>query len=148
MNLIERLGVPDVTIGPLQIWVHGREFEHEHDYWDGNWLRVTAHCATAESKATVQGPIIHLTELSAFTKQLKELDSSEREQAQLLCIEPNLKVTLIKKADTLGHIDLKIQMTADNLTEEHRFHVHIDSSYLPSMIEGCNAILKKFPIRG
>ena len=34
----------DLKLEGLQIWVHGRQFPDLHDYWDGNWLRVTAHC--------------------------------------------------------------------------------------------------------
>src|SRR5256885_6731459 len=39
----EQLGTPDIKLGGLQVWVHGRQFPDAIDYWDGNWLRITAH---------------------------------------------------------------------------------------------------------
>jgi hypothetical protein len=33
--------------GRFQLWVHGRQFSEAHDYDDGNWLRVTAHCGAS-----------------------------------------------------------------------------------------------------
>jgi len=39
-----KLGMPDLKLEGLQIWIHGRQFPDAADYWDGNWLRVTAHC--------------------------------------------------------------------------------------------------------
>jgi DNA-binding ferritin-like protein len=37
------LGTLDLKLERLQIWVYGRRFPDLHDYWDGNWLHVTAH---------------------------------------------------------------------------------------------------------
>ena len=41
------LGVPDLKLAGLQLWVHGREFPESEDADDGNWLRVTAHCGAS-----------------------------------------------------------------------------------------------------
>ncbi|MFC4159857.1 hypothetical protein [Chitinimonas lacunae] len=46
MNLreLEALGEPDLLIAGLRVWIHGSQFPNAVDYWDGNWLRVTAYC--------------------------------------------------------------------------------------------------------
>ena len=44
---IARLGKPDLRVAGFQLWVHGREFPDAQDEWDGNWLRLTAHCGEA-----------------------------------------------------------------------------------------------------
>lgn len=49
---LSKLGKPDLTISGLKVWVHGREYENSDDYWDGNWLRVTANCAEKGAFAT------------------------------------------------------------------------------------------------
>jgi hypothetical protein len=30
-----------IAIGPLAIWIVGRQFPNLHDYWDGNWLSAS-----------------------------------------------------------------------------------------------------------
>ena len=57
-----KLGDPDIKIAALKIWVHGRQFEDAQDYWDGNWLRVTAHCGADGGSALAHGSILHLGE--------------------------------------------------------------------------------------
>lgn len=42
----DNLGQPDIKLNGLQIWIHGRQYPNEEDYWDGNWLNVTAHCGS------------------------------------------------------------------------------------------------------
>jgi hypothetical protein len=51
------LGAPDLKLEGLQIWVHGRQFPDLHDYWDGNWLRVTAHCGGSGASVFTTGSI-------------------------------------------------------------------------------------------
>jgi hypothetical protein len=50
-----KLGAPNLELEGLQIWVHGRQFPDSNDYWDGNWLRVTAHCG--RNSATSLRPV-------------------------------------------------------------------------------------------
>jgi hypothetical protein len=38
----EILGEPDIKISGLEIWIHGNQFPDENDYWDGNWMDITA----------------------------------------------------------------------------------------------------------
>ena len=40
----EKLDVPDIKLAGLQIWIHSRQFPDTDDFWDGNWLNITAHC--------------------------------------------------------------------------------------------------------
>ena len=142
---LEAPGPPQLEIASLRVWVHGREFPNAHDYWDGNWLRVTACCSNPNSKVQTQGPIIHLAEISRLGFSLKQLYKSLKGQAALECIEPNLNVSLV--AGNTGHIEVRISITPDQLTEEHLFIETIDQSYLPPMIAACENILKLYPIR-
>lgn len=62
------------------------------------------------------------------------------------CIEPNLNVSL--ESEKRGHITMKVDITPDNLTQEHKFIFEIDQSYLPALIEECHKVLERWPIVG
>ena len=40
----EDFGQPDIAFSGFQLWIHGGAPQEFQDYWDGNWLSVTAHC--------------------------------------------------------------------------------------------------------
>ena len=98
MNLDE----PSLQIGRLKLWVHGRQFPLAQDYWDGNWLHVTARCDSASSTVSTIGPIVHLGELAQLLEECERLYESLSGIAKLDCMEPNLGVTLTAK--TSGHV--------------------------------------------
>lgn len=100
----EALGSPQLKIAGLQVWVHARQFPNAQDYWDGNWLRVTAYSSYPNSNVQARGPIVHLGEVYGLSETLKRLYKSLSGQAALKCIEPNLDVLL--EAGSTGHIEV------------------------------------------
>ena len=38
----ENIGEPDIKISGLEIWIRGNQFSDSRDYWDGNWMNITA----------------------------------------------------------------------------------------------------------
>jgi hypothetical protein len=66
-------------------------------------------------------------------------------QATLDCLEPELSVTL--KAGSLGAVAMDVEITPDNLAQEHRFSFSIDQSYLSRLSSQCARVLESFPIR-
>ena len=141
------LGEPDIEIAALRIWVHGREFEDAEDYWDGNWLRATAHCAASGASSRAHGSILHLGELVGFLDECAVLHKTLEGKAELSCIEPNLGVEL-STSESRGNIDVNVRLTPDHLTQEHLFRFAIDQSYLPGIIKGIRKVLESFPVRG
>ena len=142
---LESLGEPDLVIAGLRIWVHGRQFPQSADYWDGNWLRVTAYCMYPQSIVRAHGAIIHLGEIVGLLNECENLYKTLNGQACLRCIEPNLGVELT--AESGGHINVRLTITPDQLTESHNFTDGIDQTYLLPIISACQAILTKFPVR-
>lgn len=142
---VESLGEPDLIIAGLHIWTHDRQFPMADDYWDGNWLRVTAYCIYPESMVRTHGAIIHLDEIAGLLQECEQLYQTLKGEAALRCIEPNLGVELI--VETGGHIKVQLSITPDQMTESHRFTDGFDQTYLPPIIAGCRDILAKFPIR-
>lgn len=137
------LGEPDLEIAVLRLWVHNRQFPASDDYWDGNWLNVTAECRSPGTCVHANGPIVHLGEIQTLLEQLEVLYRSLHGEARLECMEPNLDVSL--RALTGGHVEVTISLTPNQLTESHTYTEHLDQTFLPSIIAECKAILGKFP---
>jgi hypothetical protein len=143
---LEDLGAPDLKLEGLQIWVPGRQFPDLQDYWDGNWLRVTAHCGGDGASVFTTGSIIRLPELDRWRSETEDLSKSLGGEAKLVCIEPFLSGSL--KCGSLGHITMEVSITPDHMTQRHWFQFEIDQSYLTPFIEQCPSILDAYPIRG
>lgn len=141
----ESLGESDLQIAGLQIWVHGRQFPDASDYWDANWLRVTAYCEYANTTVRASGSIIHLSEIAGLLRGCESLYQSLKGEAALDCIEPYLSAKLT--AESGGRISVVLSITPDHLAESHRFHDGLDQTYLPPIIASCKTLLEKFPIR-
>jgi hypothetical protein len=144
-DLFERFGPPSIRLDGLRIWVHGRQFPDSDDYWDGNWLKVTANCGGNGATVSVTGPIIHLSELDRWLVQTEGLYRSLAGKANLDCMEPLLSVSL--KAKSLGHIKLEVSITPNHLTQKHWFQFEIDQSYLPALVRQCRSLLGTYPIK-
>jgi hypothetical protein len=138
------LGPPSIEIGPLRIWIHGRQFPRLMDYWDGNWLDVTASCSANGVDVRFCGPYLHLSELESWFSETTELYEKRRNDALLRCMEPTLDVTL--EAQKQGGICLDSLISPDDMTRE-RFVAYIDWDALPAFLAQCKAVLQEYPIR-
>lgn len=147
MGNADALGPPALEVAGFQLWIHGRESPDAHDYWDGNWLNVTAHCGGNGATVWTSGAIVMVSDLARWTMALESLYESGSGEAIFQPYEPNLWVCL-RPSDRLGHLRLRVQITPDQMTQEHRFDFEIDQTYLPPLIRQCRAILQEYPIRG
>jgi hypothetical protein len=145
-NHADQLGTPDIKLFGLQIWIHGRQFPDANDYWDGNWLRITAHCGTHGADVWTSGPILNLPALVSWLAELEHLDRSLKGEASLVLMEPELRVKLT--AGELGHISMQVEITPDIINQEHTFHFELDQSYLAPLVESCRKIVEEYPVRG
>lgn len=141
------LGAPDLNVAGFQLWVHGREFPGAHDYDDGNWLRVTAHCGGMGASVWASGAILMVIDIANFGDGCASMLRGESSMAELEPIEPELKVAL-EVADRLGHLHAKVEITPLYLWQAHWFQFEIDQSYLPGIVQQCAEIVRKYPIRG
>jgi hypothetical protein len=142
----ENLGAPDIKLNGLQIWIHGRQFPNDEDYWDGNWLNVTAHCGYHGADVWTSGAILHVPDIARWLDSLEWMNKSLSGEADLVSLEPELVVEL--KMDSLGKISMRVEITPDHITQEHNFQFEIDQSYLVGLIESCRRVIAKYPIRG
>ena len=141
------LGPPDLKVAGFQLWVHGRQFPQAEDYYDGNWLRITAHCGGSGGSIWVQGAVLMVTDVAGFGDQCAAMLRGDSDSAVLDPLEPELKVSLWV-ADRLGHLRTHVEITPDHLAQSHRLEFDLDQSYLPEIIKQCAAIVQEYPVRG
>jgi len=141
-------GEPSITIGPLKIWVSGRQFPDHQDYWDGNWLNCTASCDGVGSRVQINGAFLHLGELKKWREDLQEFYPKLEGTVELPTIEPTLRVKIKSRKSLTGHLDCEVEITGEQITERHHYLFDIDQSYLPGLLSQLANVLREHPIRG
>jgi len=143
----EDFGEPSLRVAGFQLWIHGRQFPDSTDYYDGNWLRVTAHCGASGASVWAEGAILMVTEIESFGQQCHRLLRGDVSIASLDPIEPELHLA-INSTDTIGHLQVHVEITSDHLSQRHVMEFEIDQSYLPHVIGECARIVEEYPVRG
>ncbi len=141
------LGDPSLVIAGLSLWIYGRQFPESEDFWDANWLRVTAICEAPGAIIRVTGSLLMSSDIERFGNQCRQLLDGKTSEARLDPVEPELGVLVVSR-DKLGHVIVQVQITPDNLSQHHHVEFEIDQSYLPAIIEQCGRIVEKYPIVG
>jgi hypothetical protein len=144
---VDQLGPPALTIAGLRLWVYGRQFPDSQDYYDGNWLNVTAVCAGDGANVQTGGNLILAQDIEGFCAGCESLLRLGKGEASLSPCEPELAVK-IASTDNLGHLRAVVEITPNNMTQEHRFIFEADQTYLQPIISQCKAILVEYPVRG
>lgn len=143
---LNQLGEPHLNLAGLKLWVHGYQYDEADDYWDGNWLNATAICSENGATVLVQGAFIRTTEIDDWGRAVEKLGANLEGEARLECMEPELAVRL--SAKSLGAVEMEVQITPDQLTQDHKFTFSIDQSYLAPLSSQCARLMHTFPIRG
>jgi hypothetical protein len=143
---LNELGEPHLHLAGLKLWVHGYQYRDVDDYWDGNWLNATAICSENGATVLVRGAFIRTEEIGHWQHAVEKLLADLKGEAKLKCMEPEIAVTL--RATSLGAVAMEVQITPDELTQQHQFIFAIDQSYLEPLSSQCARLLNAFPIRG
>ena len=139
-------GEPDLKLDGFSLWVLGREFPANDDYWDGNWLRVKARMRAKGAAVEVEGPILRIPDLIELRDQLLKLQETLQGTAELSPLEPELHVLMTGQG--LGHIAVRVSITPDQMTQTHAFEVETDQSYLPPFVDSLDRLLSDYTVRG
>ncbi len=138
---IEATEEPDLQIGKFRLWINGYQFPDLNDYWDGNWVNVTAVYDASKSFARADGPILHLSELASWLAKIKKIYADLNGDAEMKCMEPNLCLALHMKKT--GTMEFDVKLTPDHLSEMHQYFDDLDQTFLPPVIESIERILAK-----
>lgn len=137
---------PNLTLGHFSLWIQGRSCPDSNDFWDGNWLQSKVRVEASGAKIEIVGTFLRNTELLGFMQSVSRMSDKVAGTAELRCIEPNLGMVLAM--DRLGHVDVKVSITPDHLTQSHNFSFMVDQTFLPPIVRACGRILERFPIIG
>ena len=138
---------PSIAFGPLKIWVHGRQFPDADDYWDANWLSVTARCEGSGSRVQVTESFLHLGELKQWKSEVEAFQRELSGVVELPTMEPTLKIRFEGSGSANGHFACRIDLTGDHVSEVHRFLFQADQSYLPGLLAQLAVVLREHPVR-
>ena len=116
---LSELGEPHLHLAGLTLWVHGYQYRDVDDYWDGNWLNATAVCSADGATVLLRGAFIRTNEIQDWQHAVDKLLADLEGEAKLECMEPEIAVTL--RAKSIGAVEMEVQITPDQLTQEHRF---------------------------
>ena len=146
MENLDAYGPPAIELEGFRAWVHGYQFPESADPYDGNWLRVTAHCAASGASVVVTGSILDTVSFLRFQRELTALHERLEGVATLESHEPELKVE-VRGLGRTGQMEVRVQITPDHLNQTHCFILALDQSYLPDVIRGCEKVLAQYPVR-
>ncbi|HEY0115950.1 MAG TPA: hypothetical protein VGB54_09530, partial [Allosphingosinicella sp.] len=133
-------------LGGLSIWVVGRQFPDARDFWDGNWLVLRARMEAPGATVQCEGPFLMASDVERFRNELAAASETLAGEATLGSVEPNLTVKL--EVRRLGQVTGEVEITPEHLSQFHRFTLELDQSYLPAMVDSCDALLDRFPVLG
>jgi hypothetical protein len=145
MDVEKHLDRPTITLGPLRLWVHGRQFPDATDAWDGNWLWITARCFEHGATVEARGAILDTVSFLHWRQQLSTLYERLEGKAVLESVEPQLRVTVVGRGRT-GLMRLRVEITPDHMAQGHWFESDIDQSFLPAVIGRCDDVLSRHPV--
>jgi hypothetical protein len=128
---------PDLRLDGFGLWGHTREFADE------DWLRVTARMKASGAFVETTGPLFRAVEIKSFAEELQKMLGTLSGSAILEGLEPNVRLAF--KMTSLGHVDIDLSITPDQLSQSHEFEFGVDQTYLPPLLVGCEAILLRFP---
>ena len=117
------------------------------NFWDGNWLRVTAHAGAPGASVWATGAILMVTDLVRWAQDCDALAKGDAQQAELAPFEPDLYV-LIRQVGRLGHFAMRVQITPDHTYQRHSFEFEVDQTDLREMTKQCRSIARAYPVRG
>lgn len=140
------LGPPDLNFAGFQLWVHGYAYADAAHGGDADWLRVTAHTEASGASVWVAGTILETFDVVRFRRALATMYDSLAGEAKLESYEPNVVLQAAARGQT-GHVDVRVELTPDHMTQGHWFESAADQSYLPAIIAQCDAILARVPVR-
>ena len=142
----DSLGPSHLKVAGLELWVHDRRSPEAQDYWEGNWLVVTARCAAEGATVWTTGPMLRVPDLARWAAALDHLHQRPEGVATLTSDEPNL-TAVVRSTDRTGELQLVVDITPDPLTQEHRLRFAVERSALPDLVQQCRGIVKAYPVR-
>jgi hypothetical protein len=139
-----QLGFPD-TDG-IGLSVIGRSHPGATDFWDGNWLRTRAFGRVGGFTVDLVADL-RAEEFAQFRRGLERMYALVAVKASFRTLEAYLALDLHR--DEVGHVRVEVElMDRPAIGNLLRCSIDIDLTYLPSIINSLDEILRRWPILG
>jgi phage pi2 protein 07 len=143
--IIENLGVPDIEIGELKIWIHSRKYPDCNNFWDVNWLNSTFYLKSSNSSVWVSGDILHNTEIAEWLAEIEKLDKGLIVETNLSTMESYVELRIAPQS--YERISIGVTFFPNDRFETHHFEIWQMKKILKDLTEGFQNILHKFPVK-
>lgn len=140
MKSIGDYGQLALKIAGFQLWIHGRERPGAAGE-DGDWLKVSANCGDHGASVWAEGSIMMLGDIILLRNGCRGMLDGLVDEAAMSPLVPELALS-IKKSDSLGHAELVVEITPDQMKQRHLSKFEIDQSYLQTVVGDCDAIIR------
>lgn len=131
----------------LALSVRGRAYRQRHDYWDGNWLLVTATIHVGKFSGEIPG-MLRAEELENFTHALQTFHQSLKGKISFETAEEWLHFHI--EADPLGKIEISGTLS-DEITYPYnslKFIITTHQRFLTEPLKQLQTVTQLFPVVG
>lgn len=140
MSSIESCEDPSLVLGGLCLWVLGKAYPDNPDWWDRDVLQVRAECRAPGSVVSTSGALLRSDEIADLLAGMEAMHKWETKFFDWKPREPNLAMRLS------GSLTVEVEITPDHLMQRHQFRFDLDLTYLLPPIGQCRQILRSFPV--
>ena len=142
----DKLGIPDLKIAGLSIWVHGYEYVETDTEIDKNWLVITLRLEAAGTEVWIKGPYMETQNIDNFGFYCYGLLTGREKYAGLHPLEQEIRVNIYKDHRT-GDLTLEVRLELDNAYQKHTARFAVDCYDVGRVMRQCGEIMEKFPTR-
>jgi len=144
MDARKKYGPPALSLGGLHIWIHGRQFPWDTEFWDGNRLAVLAICGAEGSQVKVQAPCLHVVDIIRWSQECEALLSHSRDSVTLWAMEPELHIQLGRRE---SFIRTQVSISPNLGLQEHVYRFEVSWDEFELFQEGLLHLMAAYPQR-
>jgi hypothetical protein len=127
------LGPPSLELGGLRLWLRGQHFPWEEDFWNADWLVVTAQWRSPGAEVRAHGPFLHAGDLPRWLEACERLLSEGKGLAMLWAVKPELQISLHATESILR---AEVRLSPDLTCQEHVFRFPVTWEAMESFARG------------
>jgi hypothetical protein len=142
MNIKAPTRDPELSFLGFSLWILGRPFPDAQDAFDREGLTVVACCTASGALVTTEPFVLQDRNLLRWLEDLEPVYTRLEGKALLDPYEPYLRVEIA--ARSLGHMQMRVNITPEPLAQSHEFLFEFDQTLLPSLLGQLRTSLAAF----
>lgn len=143
MEKPSNLGPPSLELGGLRLWLRGQHFPWEEDFWNVDWLVVTAQWHSPGAEVRAHGPFLHTSDLPRWLEACERLLSERKGLAMLWAVKPELQISLNA---TESGLRAEVRLSPDLASQEHIFRFQVSWEAMEAFARGLRRQVELDPL--